>query len=74
MLGRYFGVNYPGGVFWVDADQGISALINQVSQGAGIDIDATLKEKEQLDQLWTKLSQFQHALIILDNFSELGEL
>ena len=65
-----FGVNYPGGVFWVNADQGISTLIKQVSQGAGIDIDNTFKEEDQLIQLWKTLNQFQHVLIILDNFPE----
>ena len=27
-----FSFNYPGGVFWVDSDQGISTLLQQVSQ------------------------------------------
>ncbi len=65
-----FGVNYPGGVFWVDADRGIATLINQVTQSAGIEIDSTQKEKDQLLQMWGKLSRFPRSLIVLDNFPE----
>jgi tetratricopeptide (TPR) repeat protein len=64
-----FGVSYPGGVFWIDAEQGISNLIALVMRGADIDIDSMLEERDQLQQLWKKLSQFfQPVLIVLDNF------
>jgi tetratricopeptide (TPR) repeat protein len=64
-----FGASYPGGVFWIDAEQGISNLIATVMRGVDIDIDSTLEERDQLQQLWKKLSQFfQPVLIILDNF------
>jgi tetratricopeptide (TPR) repeat protein len=65
-----FGASYPGGVFWIDADQGISNMIAQVVQGANIDMDSKLEERYQLLQLWKTLSQFQPALIVLDNFPE----
>jgi hypothetical protein len=69
-----FGINYPGGVFWVDADLGLSTLILQVSQGAEIEIDNTLKEDQQLHQLWKQLSALPSILIVLDNFPEQGSL
>ena len=63
-----FGASYPGGVFWIDAEQGISNLIATVMRGADIDIDSTLEERDQLQQLWKKLSRFPPVLIVLDNF------
>nr|QNO57604.1 hypothetical protein POLJIEDG_00007 [Methanosarcinales archaeon ANME-1 ERB7] len=65
-----FGASYPGGVFWIDAEQGISNMIAQVVQGADIDIDSTLEERYQLPQLWKTLSQLPPVLIVLDNFPE----
>jgi len=65
-----FGASYPGGVFWIDAELGISNMIAQVVRGADIDIDSTLEERYQLIQLWKKLSQFPPVLIVLDNFPE----
>ena len=65
-----FGKYYPGGVFWVEADQGLSALLVLVSRAAGIDIDNRLKEKDQLEQLWQILSSFSPVLVVLDNFPE----
>ncbi|MCP4689110.1 MAG: toll/interleukin-1 receptor domain-containing protein, partial [Desulfobacterales bacterium] len=52
-----FGVNYPGGVFWVDAERGISALIARVSEGAGAKVDQALPENDQLASLWKDLIQ-----------------
>lgn len=65
-----FGVSYPGGVFWIDAEQGISNMIAQVLQGGDIDIDSMLEERYQLLQLWKTLSQLPPVLIVLDNFPE----
>ncbi len=65
-----FGVNYTGGIFWIYADQGMDRMIVQLSQATGIDIDSTLEEKDQLDQLWQRLSPFPPVLIVLDNFPE----
>jgi tetratricopeptide (TPR) repeat protein len=57
-------------VFWVEADQGLSALLVQVCRAAGINVDNNLEEKEQLQQLWQILSSFPPALIVFDNFPE----
>ena len=65
-----FGKFYPGGVFWVDAEQGISAMISGVVLAANVDIDNTLEEMDQLGQLWKAFNRLQHVLIVLDNFPE----
>ena len=65
-----FGAVYPGGVFWINAAQGVSELIHQVTQGADLEIDGTVKEDEQLAQMWRKLSDLGPVLIVLDNFPE----
>ncbi|HSR52123.1 MAG TPA: ATP-binding protein [Acidobacteriota bacterium] len=68
-----FSGKYPGGIFWVDADRGCSALIDQVSEAAIIPIEGHLEESRRLEQLWLVLSQSQPCLIILDNFPPEGE-
>ncbi|MEE8584426.1 MAG: tetratricopeptide repeat protein [Acidobacteriota bacterium] len=65
--------HYPGGIFWVSADRGRSALIDQVAEGAAFDIDGRLEEAQRLQQLWRLLSQSPPALIVLDNFPEQKE-
>ena len=65
-----FGVGYPGGVYWVDAEGGISTLISQVSAAAEIDIDPRDEEKKQLVQLWKELNKRPASLLILDKFRE----
>ncbi len=62
-----FGANYPGGVFWVDSERGISTLIARASEGAGIDVDQTLTEQDQLSGLWKGLFQSRPVLVVLDN-------
>ena len=69
-----FGADYPGGVFWINAEQGLSELIIQVTQGADIKIDDTLEEDRQLAQMWRKLSGCGPVLIVLDNFPECESL
>ncbi len=69
-----FGTKYPGGVFWVDAERGISTLISRVSEGVGVDVDQILAEQDQLVQLWRGLVQSQPILIVLDNFPETDDL
>ncbi|MCP4695179.1 MAG: toll/interleukin-1 receptor domain-containing protein, partial [Desulfobacterales bacterium] len=69
-----FGAKYPGGVFWVDAEQGISALIARVSEGAGAKVDQALPEQDQLARLWKDLILSRPVLIILDNFPETEDL
>jgi tetratricopeptide (TPR) repeat protein len=65
-----FGAAYPGGVYWVDADRGLSTLISQVSDNAGIVIEKKAEEPAQLLQLWAGLNRLPPSLIVLDNFPE----
>ncbi len=66
-----FGSAYSGGVFWVDADEGLSTLIAQVGEAAGIEVDNKANEAKQVEQIWHGLSRLPGAsLIILDNFPE----
>jgi len=66
-----FGMCYPGGIFWTDADQGLSTVISQVLGGAGdIEPDPTLREKDQLIQLWARLCCDGTVLVVFDNFPE----
>src|SRR5579871_3668893 len=66
-----FGSFYTGGVYWVDADQGLSILVAQVSEAAGIELNTKADEANQLQQIWRSLNEFPGpALIILDNFPE----
>ena len=70
-----FGSGYPGGVYWVDADRGLSTLIAQVSGVSGIEIDGKRPEPEQLEQLWRGLNRLPGpSLLVLDNFLETGPL
>ncbi|MCP4689342.1 MAG: hypothetical protein GY859_14915, partial [Desulfobacterales bacterium] len=69
-----FGADYPGGVFWVDAERGISTLIARVSEGAGVEVEQTLSEQDQLGRLWRDLAPFRPVLIVLDNFPENEDL
>jgi hypothetical protein len=39
-------------VYSVDADLGVIALITQISNAAGIDVDSRAEESEQVAQLW----------------------
>jgi hypothetical protein len=34
-----FGSAYSGGLYWVDADRGLSTLITQISEAAGIEVN-----------------------------------
>lgn len=66
-----FTMCYPGGIFWVDAERGLSAVIAQLLPGLPhAEIDNTLGEGEQLICLWNTLSRSQHVLIVFDNFPE----
>lgn len=66
-----FGSAYAGGVYWVDADLGIVAMITQISAAAGIEIDTKAEEPEQVGRLWRGLnSRNRPCLVILDNFPE----
>ncbi len=65
-----FGLCYPGGVFWVNAEQGIPEMILRLCQDAKIEVDARLEEKRQLIELWNKMSSLGQVLIVMDNFPE----
>lgn len=69
-----FGQRYPGGVFWIEADQGYSRLIQQLARYGGIEFDEDMqkqKEDVQLAWLWHALDRRgQATLIVLDNFPE----
>jgi tetratricopeptide (TPR) repeat protein len=66
-----FGSFYTGGVYGVDADQGLSTLIAQVREAAGIDIDNKADEARQVEQIWHALNRLPGpSLLILDNFPE----
>ncbi|MBV8904943.1 MAG: toll/interleukin-1 receptor domain-containing protein, partial [Acidobacteriia bacterium] len=66
-----FGPVYTGGVYWVDADQGLSTLISQVGEAAGIEVDKKAAEARQVDQIWHGLNRLPGpSLLILDNFPE----
>ena len=65
-----FNLHYPGGVFWVEADQGIPRLINVLSASAEIEVDGRQKEPDQLATIWTALTRRPAILLVLDNFPE----
>jgi hypothetical protein len=64
------GASYSG-VYWIDADQGLSTLIAQVCDAAGIEVDPKADQANQLEQVWRGLNRLPGAsLLILDNFPE----
>ena len=66
-----FGVLYTGGVYWVEADRGMTAMIARISEAAGVEVDTKAEEEEQLAQVWRGLnSRGLPCLVILDNFRE----
>jgi hypothetical protein len=64
------GFKYPGGVFWINAERGISSMIDDIKQAANIEIDPRLDDTAQLSHIWQVLSQCGNVLIVLDNFLE----
>src|SRR5215472_1480799 len=66
-----FGSVYTGGVYWVDADRGLSTLISQIGETGGIEVDKKAGEAHQLEQIWRGLNRFPgSSLLVLDNFPE----
>ncbi len=62
---------YPGGIFWIDAEDGKGAMINRITSVIeDLDIDEKLPEKERLEALWRGLNKLDPVLVILDNFTE----
>ena len=71
---RRFGYLHEGGVWWVEADQGLGALIALVSEAADVTVDGRLPEPQQAAQLWDALRGRPASLLVLDNFPEDGNL
>ena len=73
-----FANHYPGGVFWIEADQGRSRLIQQLTRYGRIEFDEEMqkqKEDMQLAWIWNALDRRRQAmLIVLDNFPEQVDL
>ena len=65
-----FNCHYPGGVFWVEADQGIARLIDVLSRTAKIEVDGKRPMADQLEGIWTELNRRAAILVVLDNFPE----
>ena len=66
-----FGSVYAGGVYWVDADRGLTEMITRISTKAGVEIDAKAEEAEQVAQLWHGLNARNlPCLVVLDNLPE----
>ena len=65
-----FNRNYPGGVFWVDCEQGIQRLIDVVDRTLALQVDGRLPQPEQLATIWMKLAGRKPMLLVLDNFPE----
>ena len=65
-----FNPYYPGGVFWVEADQGMPRLIEVLTRAANIDVDGRLVEHEQVEAVWAALHRLAPVLVVLDNFPE----
>jgi len=65
-----FNCHYPGGVFWVEADQGIARLIDVLSRSARVEVDGKRPVADQLEEIWTELNRRAAILVVLDNFPE----
>jgi tetratricopeptide (TPR) repeat protein len=65
-----FNCHYPGGVFWVEADQGIARLIDVLSRSAQVEVDGKRPAADQLEGIWTELNRRAAILVVLDNFPE----
>lgn len=65
-----FGAGYPGGAYWLNADQGLLTVITQLSESAGVAIDTKAEPPVQAQQLWAGLNRMRPSLVVLDNFPE----
>jgi tetratricopeptide (TPR) repeat protein len=65
-----FNCHYPGGVFWVEADQGMAKLVDVLSRSAKIEVDGKRPTADQLEEIWTELNRRAAILVVLDNFPE----
>jgi hypothetical protein len=57
-----FGASYRGGVYWVDSDLGLAALVSQISEAAGVAVDTKAEEQSQVQQLWAALNKMPPSL------------
>jgi len=46
------GYQYPGGVFWINTELGLSKMVNDIKLTALMDLDTKLDDKAQLAQIW----------------------
>lgn len=60
---------YPGGVFWVEADQGFPRLIEVLTRAAKIEVDGRLKLRDQVEEVYRRAGLLA-CLVVLDNFPE----
>ena len=58
---------YPGGVFWVDADEGVPAMVDRLSAAAGLEIDRRQPEAHQAGQLWRGIDEHGPWLLVVDD-------
>jgi tetratricopeptide (TPR) repeat protein len=65
-----FNPYYPGGIFWVEADQGLPRLIEVLTRAAKIEVDGRLKVREQVEAVWSALHRPAAMLVVLDNLPE----
>jgi tetratricopeptide (TPR) repeat protein len=70
-----FGRDYPGGVYWVEAESGSrEALIRDIAEPAGIAVDGKAPLDRQVEQLWRGLNRLPPSLLVFDNFPEQAPL
>ena len=69
-----FNCHYPGGVFWIEAEQGLPRLVSVLSRSAKVEVDGRRPESEQLEELWSELNRRAPILLVLDNFPEKAPL
>jgi hypothetical protein len=71
-----FGAAYTGGVYWVEADLGVVAIVTQISAAAGIEVDTRAEEPEQIAQLvaWPPRLVLFLGARILQLLNQIGEL
>ncbi len=65
-----FNAHYPGGIFWIDADQGIQRLIDILVRCLSLKVDGKLPVPDQLASIWATIAQRLAMLVVLDNFPE----
>ena len=63
-----FAMDYLGGVFWIEADQGQPQLIATIAGAVGIEVDGKMPLADQLLVVWRGLNRATASLVILDNF------